>query len=85
MDHMVALFLTFEGTSILFSIVATSVYVPTTVQEGSPFFTSSPVFAICRLFDDRESKVYVLIMLSINQNLCYLYNRISAVRSYVHV
>ena len=85
MDDMVALFLTFEGTSILFCIVATSVYVPTTAQEGSLFFTSSPVFVICRLFDDRESKVYVLAMLSINQNLCCLYNRISAVRSYVHV
>ena len=85
MYDMVALFLTFEVTSILFCIVATSVYVPTTAQEGSLFFTSSPVFVICRLFDDRESKVYVLAMLSINQNLCCLYNRISAVRSYVHV
>ena len=37
LDHMVALFLVFKGTSILFSIVAVPVYIPTNSVGGFPF------------------------------------------------
>ena len=51
MDHMVALFLVFEGTSILFSTVATKNYIPTNSVRGFPFLhTLSKI--ICRLFDN---------------------------------
>ena len=36
-DHMVALFLVFEGTSILFSIVAVPISIPTNSVGGFPF------------------------------------------------
>ena len=48
--HMVALFLVFEGTSILFSIVAVSIYIPPTVQEGSLLSIPSPAFFVCGFF-----------------------------------
>ena len=38
MGHMVILFLVFKGFSILFSIVATLVYIPTSGVKGFPFF-----------------------------------------------
>ena len=41
--------------SILFSIVAVSIYINLSVQEGSPFSTFSPAFVVCRLFDDGHS------------------------------
>ena len=42
LDHMVVVFLVFQGTSTLFSIVAV----------GSFFSTPSPAFTISGLFDD---------------------------------
>ena len=42
----------FWGTTILFSIVAAPIYNPTNSLQGFPFSTSSPAFAIPRLFDD---------------------------------
>ena len=39
----------------MFSTVATPVYVPTKVYEGSFFSTSLPTFVICGLFDDSHS------------------------------
>ena len=36
LDHMATLFLAFWGTSILFSIVATPIYIPTNRVEDSP-------------------------------------------------
>ena len=38
MDHVVLLFLTFWGTSILFSTVAVSIPIPTNHAPGFPFF-----------------------------------------------
>ena len=38
LDHIVALFLIFKGTSMLFSIVAVPTYIPTNSVEGFPFF-----------------------------------------------
>ena len=37
LGHMVVLFLVFKGTSILFSIVATLIYIPTNSVRGFPF------------------------------------------------
>ena len=39
LGHMVVPFLDFQGTSILFSIVAVSIYIPTNSARGYPFFT----------------------------------------------
>ena len=36
LDHRVALFLVFKGTSILFSIAATPIYIPTNLRLGFP-------------------------------------------------
>ena len=38
LDHMIALFLVFWGTIILFSIVAIPIYLPTNSVTGFPFF-----------------------------------------------
>ena len=35
--------------------MAISIYITTTVQERSLFFTPSPAFIVCRLFDDGHS------------------------------
>ena len=45
------LFLVFKGISILSSIVAASIYIPTSNARGSLFSTPSPAFIVCRLFD----------------------------------
>ena len=37
LDHMVALLLVFKETSIVFSIVAATIYIPTNSVEGFPF------------------------------------------------
>ena len=37
LGHMVIIFLVFKGTSILFSIVAVSIYIPTNSARGFPF------------------------------------------------
>ena len=42
LDSMVVLFLIFEGTSALFSIVAASIYIPTTSHKCFLFSTLSP-------------------------------------------
>ena len=51
LDHMVVLFLVFQGASILFAIVATSIYIPPTVQKCSLFSTASPAFMVYRFFN----------------------------------
>ena len=40
LDHIVALFLIFKGTSMLFSIVAIPNYIPTNSVGGFPFLHS---------------------------------------------
>ena len=56
-SYMVVLFLGFKGTSILSSIVAVSIYIPTnSVEGGSLFSTPSPAFIVCRLFNDGHSE-----------------------------
>ena len=52
LDHMVALFLVFKGISILFSIVAVPIYIPTNSVGGYTLFsTPSPAFIFRRYFD----------------------------------
>ena len=50
LGHMVVLGLVFSGISILFSIVALSIYIPLTVQEGSLSSMSSLEFIVCRFY-----------------------------------
>ena len=49
--HACGSIFSFLGTSILFSIVAVSIYIPTNSVEGFPFSTSSPAFTVCGFFD----------------------------------
>ena len=56
LDHMVTIF-RFKGPSILFSIVAAPIYIPTKIWEGFLFSTPSPAFITCRLFDDGHSEL----------------------------
>ena len=51
----VALFLLFKGISTPFSIVAVPVCIPTNTVGGSLFFTPTPAFIACRLFDGGSS------------------------------
>ena len=55
LNHMLVLFLVFWGTSILFSIMAAPIYIPTYSVGGFWFFTPSPAFIVCRLSDDGHS------------------------------
>ena len=52
LDRMVVLFLVFKGTSMLFSIVAVSIYIHTNSARGIPFSTPPPAFIVSRFFDD---------------------------------
>ena len=56
LDHIVVLFLIFWGASILFSIVASPIYIPTTVYKGFLFSTSLPTLVISSILDDSHSK-----------------------------
>ena len=55
LGHMVVLFLVFIGISILFSIVAVSVYIPTNCARGFPYLHILPAFTVCRFFNDGHS------------------------------
>ena len=55
LDHMTTLFLFFWGTTILSSIVAAPIYIPTKSVGGFHILTLSPAFIICGLFDDGHS------------------------------
>ena len=48
LDHMATLFFVFKETSLLFSIVAVLIYIPTNSARGSLFSTSSLAFIVCR-------------------------------------
>ena len=58
LDHMVALFLIFEGNLILFPIVATSVYTHTNSTWGLPFLHTLTTLVISCLFDNRCEVMY---------------------------
>ena len=63
LNHMVALFLVFYGTSIKkrFSIVAVSIYVPTNTVKGFPLLEGVSLFPISSLFS--MSKVVLFFFL----------------------
>ena len=48
--HMVVLFSVFKGISLLFSIVAVSIYIPTNNARGFPFLHTLPAFVACGFF-----------------------------------
>ena len=72
LDHMVTLFLTFSGSSILFSIEAAPIYTPPSVYgrrgSGSLFSTSSPTLFFlsvkCEVLGDWFAFVWWLVVLS---------------------
>ena len=51
----------FLGISILSSIVAVLIYVPTNMQEGSLFCTASPALLFEDFFDDNHFDQYEVI------------------------
>jgi len=55
LGHMQILVLLFKEISILFSIVAVSIYITITVQQGFLFSISFPAFIVCRFSDDGHS------------------------------
>ena len=56
MDYMIVLFSTFWHTSILFSIVAAPIYIPTNIAQGFPFFHILPTpVGLPRWLSDKES------------------------------
>ena len=55
LNHVVVLFLVFWGTSILFSIVAAPICIPTNNVQEFPFLHVLSKFIICRHFDDSHS------------------------------
>ena len=60
LGHMVVLFLVFQGISILFPIVAVSIYIPT--NSARVFvLTFSPAFIVSRFFDDDHSDLCEVI------------------------
>ena len=64
LEHMVTLFLDFNGPSILFSIVTVPIYLPT--NSGNVQCTPSPVFIICRCCVDSHSdwcEWYLIVVL----------------------
>ena len=58
LDHMVALFSVFQGTSILFFIVANQFTFPPTVEENYFLSTSFSAFIVCGLYNDGHSNWY---------------------------
>ena len=50
LGHMVVLFLVFEGISVLFSIMAVSIYIPTNSARGFPFLHHFSSFYCLQIF-----------------------------------
>ena len=50
LGHMVDLFLVFKGISILFSVMAVSVYIPTSSAGGFPFLHISSIYCLWVFF-----------------------------------
>ena len=61
-DHMVVLFLIFEGTSVLFSIVALPIYIPTNSVRGFPFFLTFSSVCYLLLLDSHSDWCEVIIL-----------------------
>ena len=63
LDHTVALFSTFRGNSILFSIVLNQFTFPINSAQGFPFFTKSVPAPVSCLDDSPSKKCEVTISL----------------------
>ena len=66
LGHMVVLFLVFKGLSILSSIMAVSIYIPTNSARAFPFLYTLSSIIVCRLFDDGHSdqcEWYLIVVL----------------------
>ena len=61
LDHIVAVCLVFKGTSILYSLMAAPVYIPTNSVQGFHFLHILSIFVICGLFDDSHFKRHEVI------------------------
>ena len=57
LDHMIALYLVFWGTFILFSIVVVPIYFPPTMKKCSIFSISSPALVVCWLVNSNWCEV----------------------------
>ena len=55
LGHVVVLFLVSKGTSLLFSMVAVPIYIPTNSIRGFPFFHTISSIFVGRFFDDGQS------------------------------
>ena len=56
--HMATIFLVFCETSMLFSMATAPTYIPTNSIKWFPFSILSPVFIICRLFNDGYAAIH---------------------------
>ena len=61
LDHMVVLFLVFLGTSILFSIVAAPIYIPTNGVGGVPFLLENTTLS--EINQTKKDKYYMLSLM----------------------
>ena len=75
-DNLVALFLVFQGTSVLFSIVAILIYIPR-MYEGPLFFKLSPEFIVYRYF------LMIAILISVSWYFIVVLSWISLIISVV--
>ena len=66
LGHMVVLFLVFKGISILSSIVAVSIYIPSNSARAFPFLHILSSIYCCRLFVDSLSDWYEVLSHSFN-------------------
>ena len=83
LNHMVVLFLIFWGTSILFSVIAAPVYVPTNSAQG--FSVSSPTLAFPIFFDNSLSNKYVAYLSHGGFDLCFPSDLCNVERLFVSV
>ena len=67
LEHVVALCLLFKGTTLLFSIVAPPIHIPTNSAGGLPFLHTLSSIYCCRflLTDVRRYLIVVLICISL--------------------
>ena len=61
LGHVVVLFLVSKGTSMLFSIVAVPIYIPTNSVRRFPFFHTISSIFVSRFFDDGHSDLCEVI------------------------
>ena len=73
LDHMVALFVIFWDTSVLFSITVVLIYIPSDSAPASLFSTALPTISIFYLFGNSHPD-RILILYTINNYFLYTIN-----------